>query len=462
VLLESAYFDPISIARTSRRYHMRTEASARFERGTDPEAVPYAAAIAAGSMRRWAGGVVAAGVVDVGAAPDRRVVVLRPERVDRVLGAPVPAEARDRFLRGLGCEVSERDGAFSVVVPSWRGDLTREIDLIEELARLYGYDEFVGEHCTGIRGRRSVVQLLRGRVRDVLIGAGLNEAMLPSFMHVSDLAAVGYEGTPVRVSNPMTEDQRQLRPVLLPGLLRAAQRNIAHGVADVRLFEIGVVFTGWDEGADLPNESERAAMILCGQAGEPHWSSAKRRAVDAFDVKGIVEVLLAEIGVPGWHLRPWGGMPFHPGQSAEVVLDGDVVGRFGGLRPTVARHFDIDGPVVVGAFTLAPLFAHARSTLKVTDLPTQPPVLRDIAMSLPDDVPAADVVAVIREAGGPLLESVTVADVYRGEQLGEGRRSLAFRLVFRAVDRTLTAAEADTLREAIAQACRERLGAEIR
>jgi phenylalanyl-tRNA synthetase beta chain len=461
VLLESAYFDPISIARTSRRYHMRTEACARFERGADPEMVPRAAAIAAECLRQWAGGVVAAGAVDAGAAPPRRTLSLRPSRVAVVLGADVPGADRDRYLRGLGCDVAEGDGAVSVVAPSWRPDLEREIDLIEELARLHGYERFESEHRTGIRGGRTVTQLLRGRVREALIGAGLNEAMTPSFVHESDLAAVGYQGLPVLVANPMTEDQRRMRPLLMPGLLRAAQRNVAHGVPDVRLFEMGVVFTGWDEGADLPNESERVAMLLCGEAGEPHWS-AKRRAVDVFDVRGIVERLLGELGIESFDVRPWGEMPFHPGRSSEVLLDGEVVGRFGELRPTVARSFDIDGPVVVGGLFTAPLFARARTSLQIAPLPTQPPVLRDIAMSLPDDVAASDVMGAIRDAGGALLESVALADVYTGAQVGEGRRSLAFRLVFRAADRTLQAAEADTVREAIAAACRERFGADIR
>src|SRR5262249_54380315 len=153
------------------------------------------------------------------------------------------------------------------------------------------------------------------------------------------------------------------------------------------------------------------------------------------DARGVVEVLLAEIGIDSFDVRAWGDMPFHPGRSSEVVVDGEVLGRFGELRPTVARAFDIDGPVAVAAFTLAPPFARARASLQVTPLPTQPPVLRDIAMSMPDDVPTASVIGTIRAAGGELLESVALMDVYSGEQVGAGRRSLAFRLVFRAAQR---------------------------
>jgi len=347
----------------------------------------------------------------------------------------------------------------SAVVPSWRPDLEREVDLIEELARLHGYGKFEGEHKVGTRGGRNVVQRLRVRVRDVLMGAGLSEALLPSFVPAEDLAAIGYDGSLVCVTNPMTEDQRQLRPNLFAGLLRAAQRNIARGVADVRLFELGRVFRGWKEDEDLPREEEHVGFVLTGSAGARHWS-ARSRAVDVFDAKGILEVLFAEVGVD-WDVEPASAMPFHPGRAANVIVDGGVVGRIGEVRPSVARRFDLEGAIVLGGIALEPVFARARRELHVRELPTQPPVLRDISMFLPREVAARDVEAVIRSAGGELLDAVELLDVFEGEQVGDGRRSLAYRLVFRAPDRTLRAEEADAAREAIASAVRQ-MGAEIR
>jgi len=459
VLLESAHFDAISIARTSRRYHMHTEAAARFERGSDPEAVPRAAAISAECMRAWAGGVVAKGAVDVGGVPPRRTLTLRPQRVPVILGADVPAGDRDRYFRGLGCDVSADGDAVTVVAPSWRPDLEREIDLIEELARLHGYEKFEGENKTGVRGGRSVAQRLRVRVRDVLVGAGLSEAFLPSWVPPEDLDAIGFDGPLVCVTNPMTEDQRRLRPNLFAGLLRAAQRNNAHGVADVRLFEFGKVFRGWKNDEDLPREEEHVGFVLTGAAGERHWSS-RGRPVDVFDAKGLLEVVLAEVGVD-WDVEPAAAMPFHPGRAANIVVDGGVVGRFGELRPSVARRFDLEGAVVVGGFALAPVLSHARTELHARELPTQPPVLRDISMFVPRSVSARDLEAAIRAAGGEYLESVELLDVFEGEQVGEDRRSLAYRLVFRAHDRTLRAEEADAARPAIASAVAE-MGAEVR
>ena len=460
VLLESASFDTISIARTSRRYHMHTEAAARFERGSDPEQVPLAAAIAAESIRRWSGGRVAAGAIDAGSAPPRRTLSLRPARVPRILGVEVPVEDCARWFTGLGCEVRATSPEIEVVVPSWRPDLEREIDLIEEIARLHGYDKFEEEHVSGIRGGRNITQLVRERVRDVLMGAGLTEAMLPSFVTAEDFEAIGYDGAIVTLTNPMTEDQQRLRPNLFAGLLRAAQRNQARGVADVRLFEFGRVFRGWKDDDDLPTEQEHVGFILTGVAGTRHWSE-RSRPVDVFDAMGLLDALFEEVGA-GWDVEPATAVPFHPGRAANVLVGDGVVGRIGEVRPSVLRKFDLEGPVVIGGIAIEPVVAHARKTLKVHELPTQPPVLRDISMFVPRRAVARDVEATIREAGGAILESIELLDVFEGEQVGEGRRSVAYRLTFRAPDRTLRSEEADAARAAIADACRDRLGAEIR
>lgn len=457
VLLESAYFDPITIARTARRHGMRTEASARFERGANPHAAPWAAAIAAEELRRTAGGVVARGVVDVGSEPERSVVVLRPERVERILGTSVPADERDRFLSGIGCEIGTSDGDLAVIVPAWRPDLEREIDLIEEIARLYGYENIPSERRAGFRGGRTAEQILRGRVRDTLLGAGLSEATLSTFVPLEDVEAIGYDGELVKVTNPMTSDQRQLRPSLFPGLLRAAQRNAARGVGTVRLFEIGKLFRGWQESSDLPDETEHVSVVLTGTL-DRHWA-AEGRGPDVFDVKGILELVLEEIGLQEWEVRPGIDMPFHPGRSGSITIDGLVVGRFGEVRPSIARAFDLDS-AVIGGLSLEPLFARAPAELKVAALPAQPPALRDISMWVPGEVLVADVLQTIREAGGDLLERVEVLDEYRPEPAG--RRSVAFGLTFRAADRTLRAEEADAVREAIGATCIERFGAEIR
>lgn len=461
VLLESAYFDPLTVSRTGRGMHLHTEASSRFERGADPGQVPTAAAIAAECIRRWAGGSVARGAVDAGRAPERRRVALRPERIETILGIDVPLPDVERYFSGLGLDLTNASGRIETVVPSWRPDLEREIDLIEEVARLYGYEKIPARRRVGTGEGRTNSQLLRERVRATLTGAGATEATLSTFVSDEDLQAFGYDGPLVRVSNPMTVDQRQLRPTLFAGLLRAAQRNLDRGVATVRLFEFGKIFAGWKHDVPLPEESEHVGIVLAGDAGGNDWY-AQHRTFDAFDLKGILEVVLDEIGVRGWTLEPGLPVPFHPGRSARILIDGTYVGRFGEIRPTVVRAFGIEGPVVAGGLALEPLFERAPATLKVRALPTQPPVVRDISVAVGDAVGVADLETTIRSAAGAFLERAVVVDEYRGEQVGDGRRSLTFRLWFRAPDRTLTAAEADAAREAVVDAIRERHGGETR
>ena len=460
ILLESAYFNPVSISHTSRRHHLRSEASHRFERGTDPRMVPDAAAIAAEMMRMWAGGVVGKGAVDEGEAPPLRKLTLRPERIEAILGIAVDNAETTKWLSGLGCEV-DGSSPMTVVVPSWRPDLEREVDLIEEVARLHGYEHIAAVPKHGLQGGRTTAQVLRERLRDTFLGAGLSEATLSTFVAAEDIAAIGYDGPLVHVSNPMTEDQNQLRPSLFPGLLRAAQRNLARGVSNIRLFEFGKIFRGWPEGATLPDESEHVAFVLVGDMNDPHWSRDER-APDAFDAKGIIALALQELGIGGWTLETDNvGALFHPGRAANVMHNGTMVGRFGEVRPSVARAFDLPS-AVIGGLSLEPLFPRHPNTLHAGALPNQPPVLRDISVSLDEAIAAGDVIVTIEQAGGEILESVEVVDVYRGAQVGEGRKSLAFRITFRAPDRTLTAEEADAARAAIVAALGAEHGGEVR
>jgi phenylalanyl-tRNA synthetase beta chain len=384
------------------------------------------------------------------------MLTLRQARVGRIIGVDVGSDEIVRVLSGLGCDVRSEGDTFDVAVPSWRPDLEREIDLIEELARHHGYQTIPAVLAPGVRGGRSDTQILRERVRDALLGAGLAEATLSSFCAQEDIDAIGYDGPLVLVSNPMTEDQRQLRPSLFPGLLRAAQRNIAHGMSTVRLFEFGKIFRGWPEGAGLPDESEHVAFVLVGDQNA-HWSGDERPA-DVYDAIGLVDLALEELGDGQRALSTDGLAPlFHPGRSANVLRDGVMIGRLGELRPSVARAFDLEPPVVVGGLALDALWSEAPTTMTVQPLPTQPPVLRHISMWLPQAAAVSDIAGAMQDASGELLERVDVLDEY----VADGRRSVAFALTFRAADRTLRAEEADAARSAIVEAV-SALGAEIR
>lgn len=462
VLIESAYFDPRTVYRTARRHDLRTGASQRFERGADPAAVPAAAALCAVLMHRWAGGRIAPGALDVGSAPEPATLRLRQRRVDLLLGLHVPPEDARRFLEGLGCDVSGRGEEIDVTVPTWRPDLEREVDLIEEIGRLYGYDRVPATVPTGQRGFLTKPQLLRRRLREVLLGAGLSEATLSSFVPDPDLEILGTGDGVVEITNPLAADQRHLRPSLVPGLLRAAQTNTARGEHSVRLFEMGTVFDGWpEEDGPLPLEHLAVGVVLAGDAAGVRWDAGRRR-VDVYDIKGILELVLWELGVARWELGRCEATPYHPGRAATLLLDGMPVGSFGEIRPSVARAYDLEDGAALMEIGVAPLIERAPDALAVVDVPRLPPVLRDVALALPEDVPAGEVVDAIRSAAGEHLESVGLVDVYHGEQVGEGRRSLAFRLTFRAPDRTLTAGEADAARQAAVEAVVDRFGAEIR
>jgi len=234
------------------------------------------APIAAQLLHTWAGGVVSRKVTDVGSPPPRRTIVLRPKRIEKILGIDVAADDVARLLTGLGCEVRMWGAKVDVVAPSWRPDLEREIDLVEEVARLHGYENIPAALKHGSRGGRSVAQELRERVRASFLGAGLSEATLQTFIPADDTRAIGYDGDLVTISNPMTEDQRQLRPSLFPGLLRAAQRNVARGASRVWLFEIGKIFRGWPEGAALPDESEHVGLMFAAHAAVAYAASRQK------------------------------------------------------------------------------------------------------------------------------------------------------------------------------------------
>ncbi len=365
------------------------------------------------------------------------------------------------MLTGLGCGVTARDDSLDVVVPPWRPDLEREIDLIEEIARLYGYDRFPLTMPTGRRGFLTARQLLRRRVRQVLMGGGLSQAFLSSFLSSAQLQATG-DDPQVRVTNPMSAEQEHLRPSLLPSLLSAASYNAAHGVGSAGLFEVGTVFVSWPPGAELPAEELRAAAVMWGRTPEASWHSPSR-PVDAFDAKGIVALLLEEIGIQGWGTGPCDHPALHPGRSASVEVDGQVVGLFGEVRPRVRRRLGLgDSTVAVLELSLDPLLERAPARKVIEEAPRFPAVIRDISMIVGEDVPAAEVAETISRAAGPALESLEVIDVYEGEALGPTVKSLAFRLTLRARDRTMTDEQADAVRASVESALRESHRAVIR
>lgn len=442
ILLECAYFDPARIRRTRSALKMDTDASYRFERGTDREGLPAAVRRAVELIVAVAGGEEREAAVDVAPRlPQPATVFLRPARVEWLLGVPVPQEEIERLLSSVGFAVAPKDDRLAVQVPGWRPDVTREVDLIEEVARLRGYDTFPVEmrpfRPSSVPDDAS--ERVAARLRTLLTAMGLHEA------RTMPLGPAQGPEAPV-LQNPLSAEESHLRVRLLPGLIRSVERNWAARNRDVRLFEIGRVFRSTD--GPVPHETIRVAGVLTGARRPAHWSDGGSPAdLDLWDLKGMLEEVVRMAA-------PSGAVAAEGDGWSVTAPDGAVLGA--------ANEIAADAPPWAG-----PLFGFevdlgvsVRPSVRFTPLPATPAADRDLALVLPDGVEAADVRRVIRAAGGDALESAAVFDEYRAE--GLRGRSVAWRLVFRAADRTLRDAEVDRSVTRILKRLKDDLGVERR
>ena len=468
VLLEVATWDGPNIQRTSTRLGLRSEASARFEKQLQPEQALEALAVATRLMADLCGATLAPGTIDEGGpGPEAARVRLRDARVEALLGAPVPAARSEEILGALGFAVEPGAGELTAVVPHWRrGDVSQEVDLIEEVARIDGLERLPATIPSRAgAGGLSPQQRARRRVEDVLAGQGLSEAVgwsftAPETVNRLRVSAEDPRHRRVAVANPMSEEQSVLRTTVLGSLLDVARHNAAHGRSAVRLFETGGVYAAGAAG-ELPDERRRLGVLLTGPASPASWRAPTGAPADLFAAKGVLAGLLDGLGI-AWTVES-GAEPFlHPGRAATVLLGGAPVGWLGEVHPLVARDWDLEGAaafeVDLDVLTAAAV-ARARAFVDVT---TFPAVREDLAVVVSDDIAAGDVVAAVRQVGGETLRRAEVFDVYRGEQVGEGRVSLALALEFRAPDRTLTDADVAERRQAIAAHLRATLGGELR
>lgn len=465
VILESAHFRPASIAFTSRRHGLRTEASARFERGSDPEIVDLAAARAAGLIASLSGAQVSETVTDVYPRPiARRSITLRPQRAAAVLGAGIATAQQVRYLSALGLGVTERDSELELEIPTSRPDLTREIDLIEEVGRLAGFERLPATLPPGRSGKLDREQAAERALRRLLADVGLHEAWTSSFMSTGDVERLGLASDDpaaamVRLSNPMSEDEPAMRTTLLPGLLRAVALNERQRVAGVALFEIARVYEPTDQ--QLPREASVIGGVLAGAKRVTGWD-APEEGWSFFDAKGIVEAIFNFMGLGRPDFAQVEGRPFHPTRAARVTFDDTTLGALGEIHPEVAQRWGIERRVVAFELALAPLLAALPSSMKVTELSRFPSNLIDLAVVVDAAMAAEQPEKVIVEVGGAELASVRLFDVYEGDQIPAGKKSLAFALELRAPDRTLTDTEAAEVRSRIVAALAERLGAQLR
>ena len=464
VILEAAYFDPVTIARTSRRFNLRSEASARFERGTDPDALSFAAARCAQVISLTAGARPSVQVVDQYPVPiTRRRVTLRPERTEKLLGFEIRSQAQAQHLRSVHLVVDERDGLLDVEVPLFRPDIEREVDLIEEVARLAGYGRLPSTVPAGGAGGLEPSQRSDRSLRRALAGLGLNEAWTSSLGTAADLDLLQLpQDHPARsmvaLANPMSDLEDKMRTTLLPGLLRAAARNVARRVDDVALFEIARVFEPSPEG--LPDQPPVLGAVFAGNRAAKSWHRTET-AWDFFEAKGVFTAALASLGVhPSF--APAEGMPYHPTRGATLSVAGDRIGSIGEIHPTVCAAFDVPEGAVGLEVVLDPILAAVATRSEVAEIPRFPASFIDLAVVIDEGVAASDVEAAIVGAGAPELESVRLFDVYRGEQIPPNKKSLAYALHLRLGDRTLTDEDASGVRDRIMAVLGERFGAGLR
>ncbi len=470
VLLEAAVWDGPNIQRTSTRLDLRSEASARFEKGLSPGGAMEAQALATALMVSVCGARVAPGTIDVGGpGPAPATVALRPARLKRLLGAAIAPERCAEILAALGFAVGGQEDALTVTVPHWRAhDVTREADLIEEVARVDGLERLPATLPSGrgAIGRLPATQRLRRRAAAALADRALCEVVGWSFANPDLTRRLRLDpgderACPVRLANPLSEEDSVLRTLLLGSVLDVARHNAARGARDIAIFEQGAVYlAGERDGAVLPREPHHLAVLITGAARPATWREPEPPAADVFAIKGLLAGLLDTLRV-AWQVRA-GAQPFlHPGRAADVLVGQTPVGWLGELHPGVAADWDL-GTVAALEIDLDAVGAAVRSLALYRDLITYPAVRQDLAVVVSDDVPAARVVEVVRAAGGATLREAEVFDVYRGAQVAEGRASLALRLSFQAADRTLTDAEVARRRERIAAALADELGGELR
>ncbi len=473
IVLESANFDPKSVRRTSRALRLGTEASKRFDKGLDVELPPYAARRALGLMAELAGGRIVPGLVDVRAVPEQpRTIQFTVADVEGLIGQKYGAETIDKILRDLGFAPGRQGDYFHTTVPSWRGDVEGKADIAEEVARISGYDAIPIALPSGNLGRAQEDAGLRWEesVRSALAAAGLQEVKTYSLVDPYaitrlDASAPYPPTTPdpdtIPISNPMSIDQSRLRTMLLPSLLKTLGANLRHQ-RRVAIFELARVYLPPLD--PLPREERRLGIVMAGSRLPASWN-ATETSIDFYDLKGTVEAafrsIRAQMAVPAPRKAPW----LHPARGASVGGEGASgdIGLMGQVHPVVAGRFDVEGVEVYAAeIDLGALLLLAREEVTTRPLPRFPAVERDVALIVPEATTHEEVVRVIRQAAGPALERVALFDVYRGSQVPEGHRSLAFSLSFRAPDRTLSDGEVDQAMTAIERQARERLNAHVR
>ncbi len=464
ILLEAANFNPASIHRTSFRLGLKSEASSRFEKGISPDLTVPALRRAIGLVVELAGGKVARGIVDAypGIKP-RDPILLSMGRIKQVLGIGVSISKAKEVLQSLGFECEQKSSSeLLVTIPYWRTDICVADDLVEEVARIIGYDEIPTIMLSGEIPRHEPAPLLslRERLRDILAGCGMQEIITYSLTSREMLNKIKYQnqfGPPIRVANPLSREQEYLRISLRGGLLATFAANERHSVKGIRLFEIGKIYLPRE--GTLPEEREMLGGILGGPKFERTWFGEKGE-LDFFSAKGILETLFAHLAIKV-SFEPGEDPLLIPGRTAKIMVEGEQVGVVGELHPDVAASFELSTqPVSLFELEVEKLLPFVEQPRTYQPIPKFPGVVRDIALLVDADLPAKRVQDIIQAF--PQVNQATIFDVYQGEQIPPGKKSLAFSIRYQSPERTLTDEEVDRLQENILRKLEQELGAVLR
>ena len=469
ILLESASFHAINNRRTAQRLQLSSEASHRFSRGVPPELAERAAMRASELMRRLARGVIAIGLLDAyPRKPEPKTITLVPSEAERLLGISTKPKEIRAILKRLGFLCRSQKGAIQVTVPYWRLDVEIPADLVEEIARVIGYDRLPSTFLrdTLPPQRRDRALEFEEQVRDILVGSGLTEVINYSLTSPESVAKLYPSGqipqtSYVELENPISRERTHMRQALMDGLLETVASNQRHQ-DHIAIFEVGRVYLPDPKSADgLPREPRRLGIALAGMRSSPSWAE-KAMPVDFFDLKGAIEILLQHVGIEGAKFSPTSLPSFHPGRSAELVLKEERLGVLGEIHPRVAERFDLKGRVYLAELDLEHLISLVGGLQPYRPLPRFPGIRQDIAVVVDEGLPHERIERLIWESGRELLNSVNLFDVYYGEQVPPGKKSLAYSLFYLVQDRTLTDPEAQAIHARIQKALETELGAQVR
>ena len=481
VLLESANFNFISIRKAMSQLKLMTDASTRFSRQVDPAQTVTAIQRAAHLLQELGAAKPAGAIADCYPQPaETRSLTVRDSDISRNLGVELEDGEIAAALERLGFQAeADGKGTVEITVPGFRPDVSHSADIAEEVIRVIGFDRLEGRLLNEPlpRQERNQSWELRGKIRSVLTGCGLSDVLNYSLTTPEAESRLLAGEPPVDETPPyvqvMNKKESQERSSLRRTVLASLMENVATNHRErkrIAIFEIGKVYlpergppTGDPGDEKLPLEVFRLAMALSGPIGEPSWQEAKPRASSFHDLKGIARILFNKLHLENAGFTPGQGPPYHPGVAAVVLIDGTPAGTIGKIHPKVIEAYDLgDREVFAAELDLDPLIDGSRTDYPFRKFSSQPAVYQDLALVVNDEVPAGDVMATIRESAGELLTDISLFDIYRGEQLGEGKKSLAFQLTFCATDRSLEEKEINELREAMLGPLEEKLGAKIR